>query len=316
VPSAPVPPSAPPPQPSHPVRGRLVRGEVLLLDGAMGTELERRGVMTPLPLWSAHAVRDAPDAVRAIHEAEARAGADLLTTATFRTTPRTMLRAGLPASEAEALTRRAVTLAGEARANAGSGRDIRVAGAMAPLEDCYRPDLAPPRAEAAAEHGAQALRLADAGVDLILVETMNAIAEAVEATQAAMATGLPVFVSFLARDAHALWDGAPLEDAVRAVDALGPDAILVNCVPAAIVADCLAGMARATRRPIGGYPNVGRPDLEHGTWSRDDELSPERFAAHAESWLRRGALVVGGCCGTGPDYTRALRAALPPVLVE
>ncbi len=316
MPSAPPPPSTPEPESGSPVRARLVRGDVLLLDGAMGTELERRGVSTRLPLWSAQAVREAPDVVRAIHEDDARAGADLLTTATFRTTPRTMRRAGLPEAEAERLTRRAVALAREASEKAGSGRDIRIAGSMAPLEDCYRPDLAPPCAEAAAEHAAHAALLADAGVDVILIETLNTIVEAVEATRAAVDTGLPVFVSFLARDERTLWDDAPLDDAVRAVDALGPDAILVNCVPVAIVEGCLARMARATRRPIGCYPNVGSPDLDRGTWRRDDELSPERFAAHAASWLRRGALVVGGCCGTGPDHTRALRGALPPVLVE
>jgi len=316
MPSAP--PSWRPPDisPGDSVRGRLVRGEVLLLDGAMGTELEARGVTTSLPLWSAQALLSAPDVVRAIHEENARAGADILTTATFRTTPRTMRRAGRPEAEAETLARLAVALARDARGRAGSGRAIAIAGALAPLEDCYRPDLAPPRAAAAAEHAAHAALLVDAGVDLLLVETMNSIDEAVAATGAAKATGVPVFVSFLARGEADLWDGSPLEDAVRAVDALDPDAILVNCVPVTIVEGCLTRMARATRRPIGCYPNAGRPDLDRGTWHRDDALSPERFAARAGGWLGRGALVVGGCCGTGPATTRALRAALPPVLVE
>jgi len=314
----PVPPStrSPAPRPGESIRGRLVRGDVLLLDGAMGTELEVRGVTMSLPLWSAQALLSAPDVVRAIHEEDARAGADILTTATFRTTPRTLRRAGRPEAEAETLTRQAVALAREARERAASGRDVAIAGAMAPLEDCYRPDLAPPRTDAAEEHAAHAALLVDAGADLLLVETMNSIAEAVAATGAAKATGVPVFVSFLARAEAELWDGSPLEDAVRAVDVLVPDAILVNCVPVTIAEGCLARMARATRRPIGCYPNAGHPDLDRGTWHRDDDLSPARFAAFAGGWLRRGALVVGGCCGTGPDYTRALRDALPPVLVE
>jgi S-methylmethionine-dependent homocysteine/selenocysteine methylase len=298
------------------VRGRLVRGEVLLLDGAMGTELGRRGVATPLPLWSAEALRTAPDVVQAIHEDYARAGADVLTTATFRTTARSMRRAGRPEEDAATLTRGAVAAARAARDRAGSERDIRIAGAMAPLEDCYRPELAPVAAEAASEHGVHAALLAEAGVDLILVETMNSIVEAVEAVRAAVATGLPVFVSFLARDDRRIWNGDLLEDAVRAVDAIEPDAILINCVPLAIVGGCLERMARATRRPIGCYPNAGRPDLDGGTWIDDAGATPERFAAHAGGWLRLGALVVGGCCGTGPEHTRALRASLPPVLLE
>src|SRR5688572_28575025 len=122
------------------VEARLRRGEIILLDGAMGTELERLGVPTALPLWSAQAVLDAPDRVRDVHEEYAQAGADILTAATFRTTPRSLAKAGLkgdPEKESEALTARAVTLAREARTRAASGRDVRIAGALAPPEDCY-----------------------------------------------------------------------------------------------------------------------------------------------------------------------------------
>jgi S-methylmethionine-dependent homocysteine/selenocysteine methylase len=282
----------------------------------MGTELDRRGVGTPLPLWSARALLDAPEVVGAIHEDYIRAGADVVTTNTFRTTARTMRHAGLEPGEAERLTRLAVELAREARRRAHRGGEVWIAGAMAPLEDCYHPERAPASAAAAAEHATQAAILAGAGVDLLLVETMNSIAEAVEAARAAAGTGLPLFVSFIARSEREIWSGEPLEDAVRAVDAFHPAAILVNCVPSETAERCLEVMARATRAPIGCYPNAGDPDFDHGTWRHDDEETPERFAAHATAWLRRGALVVGGCCGTGPGHIRALREVVPPVLVE
>jgi S-methylmethionine-dependent homocysteine/selenocysteine methylase len=299
-----------------PLRARLVRGEVVVLDGAMGTELARRGVRTPLPLWSAQALLDAPDVVRAIHEDYLRAGADVITTDTFRTTPRTMRRAGRKEGEAARLTRLAVDLARQARSSVVRGREVWIAGAMAPLEDCYQPELAPEFDVAAVEHEAQAKGLAAAGVDLVLVETMNSITEAVVATRAAVATGLPVFVSFLARSEHEIWSGEGLDDAVRAVDDFHPDAILVNCVPAEMAERCLETMARQTRTPIGCYPNAGEPDFQKGTWRHDDERSPEWFAAQAMTWVRRGAMVVGGCCGTGPDHIRALRETVPPVLLE
>lgn len=309
-------PPGPPPPPSHPLRARLVRGEVVILDGAMGTELDRRGVATPLPLWSAQALLDAPEVVRAIHEDYLRAGADVVTTNTFRTTARTFEHAGRSAEEAEHLTRFAAELAREAVAGAARGGEVWIAGALGPLEDCYYPDRAPAPEIAAKEHARQASILASAGVDLLLVETMNSIAEAVEAVRASVATALPVFVSFIARSEREIWNGEPLEDAVRAVDALHPDAILVNCVPAETAERCLETMARATRAPIGCYPNAGHPDIDHGTWRHDDERTPEWFASHATAWLRRGALVVGGCCGTGPGHIRALREVVPPVLVE
>jgi S-methylmethionine-dependent homocysteine/selenocysteine methylase len=174
----------------------------------------------------------------------------------------------------------------------------------------------PEAAVAEREHAEQAVRLARRGVDLILIETMNSIAEAKAAMRGAKPTGLPVLVSFLCRNARELWSGERIEDAVRAVELLNPEAILVNCVAPDIAADLVAEMARVTRLPLGCNPNAGEPDLERGIWNFDPSWTPTRFAEAAALWVARGAQLVGGCCGTGPDHIRALRLALPPVLVE
>jgi len=299
----------------EPLKSRLHRGELILLDGAMGTELERRGIKTPLPLWSAQALIDGPDTVREIHEEYVRAGADILTANTFRTTARALGKAGR-GGEADALTARAIDLAREAAERARGARAVMVAGALAPLEDCYRTDLVPEAPVAEREHAQQAVLLARRGVDLILIETMGTSAEAKAALRGAKPTGLPVLVSFLCRNARELWNGEPLEAAVRAVEALKPDALLVNCVAPDTAGDVVAEMARVTRLPLGCYPNAGAPDMEAGTWRFDPEWTPERFAEAASVWVSRGAQIVGGCCGTGPEHIRALRVALPPVLVE
>ncbi|HEX7078344.1 MAG TPA: homocysteine S-methyltransferase family protein [Candidatus Eisenbacteria bacterium] len=295
---------------------RLIRGEIVLLDGAMGTELERRGVGTPLPLWSAQALIDDAPAVRRVHEEYARAGADVLTAATFRTTPRALAKAGRAPGEADRLTEAAVTLAAEGRALGAPGRTVWIAGSIAPLEDCYRPEASPVEAVAEREHAEQAARLRRAGADFILVETMNTIAEARAAARGAAATGLPVVVSFICRNDRELLDGAPLADAAREVAALSPIAILVNCTPPDVAAGCLETLSRAVTTPIGCYPNAGAPNLASGAWTFDPHDDPDRFAALSREWVRRGAQIVGGCCGTGPAHTRALREALPPVLVE
>jgi S-methylmethionine-dependent homocysteine/selenocysteine methylase len=299
----------------HPIHERLLRGELILLDGALGSELERRGVATPLPLWSAQALLDAPETVRAIHEDYARAGADILATATFRTTPRVMKKAGRSESDADRLTAAAVSLAAEARASEAGGRAIWIGGSIGPLEDCYRPEDAPPDDVAAREHEDQARRLASAGVDLILLETFNTIREARAAAAAARTSGQPFTVSFVCRDRRELLSGEPLADAVRALDPLGPLAILVNCTPIDRIEGCLEVMSRATSLPIGCYPNAGSVGAD-GAWSFDPDLTPERLAHHAMGWVRLGAQVLGGCCGTGPEHIRALRSVLPPVLVE
>lgn len=296
-------------------RSRLSRGELILLDGALGTELTRRSVPTPLPLWSAQALLDAPDTVRAIHEDYVRAGADVITAGTFRTTSRTFAKVGRE-GEAQSLTQRAVALACEATDRAKGTREVLVAGALAPLEDCYRPDLAPDPELAFREHSEQAARLKRSGVDLILIETMNSIAEAMAALRGAKPTDLPVLVSFICKSGHEILSGESLADAVRAVEPFRPDAILVNCVSPDTAAECLVEMSCATRLPLGCYPNAGGPDMDRGTWRFDPSWTPERFAGAAAGWVTRGAQIVGGCCGIGPDHILALRLALPPVLVE
>src|SRR5262249_42471529 len=152
----------------------------------------------------------APDKVREIHEEYAQAGADVLTANTFRTTPRALAKAGRKAGDADELTTLAVEAAREARRAVAAGREIWIAGSMAPLEDCYRSDLAPDPEVAEQEHKEQAFRLMRAGADVILIETMNTIAEAVAAVRGALATGLPVLVSFLPRSAQELWSGEDL----------------------------------------------------------------------------------------------------------
>jgi S-methylmethionine-dependent homocysteine/selenocysteine methylase len=299
----------------HPIHERLLRGELLLLDGAFGTELERRGVALPLPLWSAQALLDAPDTIRSIHEDYVRAGADVLATATFRTTPRVMRKAGRPADDADRLTEAAVRIAAEGRDRARAGRPVWVGGSLGPLEDCYRPEDVPPDHDLEREHGDQALRLKRSGADLLLLETFNTIREAVAAGEAARGAGLPFTVSFVCRNGSQLLSGEPLAEAVRRVAPLGPLAILVNCTPLAEAAKCLDTMSQAAAVPIGCYPNAGAVSST-GAWSFDPLVTPERFASFASEWIRLGAQVLGGCCGTTPEHIRALRGVLPPVLVE
>jgi S-methylmethionine-dependent homocysteine/selenocysteine methylase len=268
----------------------LGKGPPLLLDGATGTELERRGVACELPLWSARALLDAPELVRRIHVDYARAGVDLLTANTFRTQRRALDRAGIGHRAAE-LTELAVRLAREAAMQNGAPL---VLGSAAPLEDCFQPDLVPGPAELAAEHAEHATHLAQAGVDAILVETMNTLREAKAAVVAARATGLPVLASFVCGDAATLLSGEPLLAALDAVAPLGPTALLVNCLPPSRVGACLP-VLRDREAAFGVYANL------HG----EDRL-PEDFAALGSQWIESGACIVGGCCGTTPGHLSAL----------
>lgn len=277
---------------------------MIILDGAMGTELTRRGVDTHLPLWSAKALMDAPDVVTQIHADYVAAGAHVLTANTFRTNVRALGKANL-AHRARDLTFAAVALARQA-ALAGNG--VQVAGSLAPVEDCYSPDLVPSEAELDAEHGELARNLADAGCDFILVETMNTVREAVAGCKAALATGLPFWVSFTLDAQNNLISGERIAEAVQAILPLRPQAVLVNCVPVAQIADALtklrAGLGN-TALPFGGYGNVGHVDDEVG-WTLTHAVSPAAYAEAAHGWHTLGASIIGGCCGTLPEHIAAL----------
>jgi S-methylmethionine-dependent homocysteine/selenocysteine methylase len=281
---------------------RLRRAAPLLLDGATGTELERRGIATRLPLWSADALIRAPEVVESIHRDYLEAGAEAITANTFRTQRRTLAREGLGERAAE-LTALAVRLARQASA-AGAQAPL-VLGSDPPLEDCYRPDLVPDEAALAREHAEHCANLAAAGVDAILCETHNTLREACAAARAASATGLPVLVSFVCWEGATLLSGERLDDAVQALRPLRPAALLVNCLPPPNVMACLAVLAGA-KLPFGAYANLGAPDDSTG-FRRSEAVSPRGFAEAAAEWVRAGARLIGGCCGTTPSHIEAIR---------
>ncbi|MGH9460639.1 MAG: homocysteine S-methyltransferase family protein [Vicinamibacteria bacterium] len=280
---------------------------IAVLDGAMGTELERRGVETRLPLWSAWGLLEAPRVVEAIHREYVEAGADIITANSFRTHRRSLAAAGM-GDRAEELTRLAFELAARARDEVGA--DVLIAGSMAPLEDCYHPERVPPRERLRAEHHEIAENLAKAGVDLLLLETMGTLEEIEAASRAARSTGIPFIVSAIAREDSELLGGESLADMVRLLEPLDPLALMVNCGNHRVLSAALAKLLAAEpTAPVGAYANMGRPADGTG-WSFTDELSPEDYTEVACEWVRMGARVVGGCCGTTPAHIQALAAAL------
>ena len=272
--------------------------------------MKGRGADVSPPLWSARAIRGAPELLLRLHRENAEAGADVLTAATFRTHARNLRAAGLDPSEAAALACEAVALA--RRGADEAGRDVLVAGSVAPLEDCWRPDLAPVDEVLAREHAAHAAALAVAGADLALIETMGTLREARAACHAAAETGLPAIVSFTLDVDGRLLSRVALEEAIRSLLSMPrpPIAIGLNCVPARRLGDALARLhAEFPGVPLVAYGNTGLPiDEERGLFT--EPISPHDYAACASEWLALGARLVGGCCGTTAAHTAALRALI------
>ena len=292
---------------------QLATGAPILLDGATGTEIERRSrfpAAAALPLWSTHALLRDTALLREIHRDYVRAGAQILTADTFRTQRRTLARAGL-GEQSEELTGRAVAIARAAVEEAAApGQAVLVAGSQPTLEDCYHPERVPNDDALAREHAEHARALRRAGVDFILVETINTRREGVAALRAVNEAGLKACVSFVCTEGGRLLSGEPLSEAVAACVELGPLAVLVNCLPPRCVAACLPAL-RSSGLPFGVYPNLGAPDAV-SDFRRSDDCAPEQFAMLAASWIGAGARLVGGCCGTTPAHIAAIARRLAP----
>ncbi len=286
---------------------RLRKGDLLLLDGGTGSEILRRQVPSDVNLWAVGPLLNAPELLRGIHETYIAAGADVITTATFRTTSRALAKAGM-ANRADELTRRAVEVAIEARDRTRQDQPVLIAGSLAPLEDCYDPGAVPPDEELIEAHALQARSLAQAGVDLLLAETMNTVREARAALVVGLEIGLPVWISVTCQAGGKLLSGEPLKAVLDEILQLSPSALLVNCCEPEIATEALAAMSGLHHLPLGVYANNGHED-ESG-WAFTGDYPPARYLEEARKWVDQGARIVGGCCGTTPEHIRALREGL------
>lgn len=284
----------------------------LLLSGGLGSELERRGVSLPAPLWSTTALDERPDLVRDVHRRYVRAGARVVVANTFRTARYTLAKVGR-AKEARPLTTLAIRLAREGVAAARPRDPVFIAGSIAPLEDCYRPERTPDATTLRVEHAVHVGSLIAAGATLGWIETMPTLREAVTALEAARAGALPAVVSFVLGPDGRLLDGERLGVAAREVAALQPLAILVNCCPVDVATRALDELAEASEVAIGAYANGRGSPTKDGGWGWRGGTSDRAYAAEASTWPTHGARLVGGCCGTSPrtiaKLARRLRKA-------
>ncbi|MCZ6835326.1 MAG: homocysteine S-methyltransferase family protein [Planctomycetota bacterium] len=286
--------------------------DIILLDGATGTELGRRGADLSLPLWSAHAIEECPELLEEVHRDYLKAGADAITTCTFRTERWTLNKVGYSDEQAKALTTKAVEIA--KRARDAIKPEALILGSIAPLEECYRADLAPDADICAREHGWMIETLLEAGVDVILIETQNCLHESMAAIE--RARELAPFRGWMAsfcvdREGPpcTLLSGESLTEVLPTFgDAL---AIGVNCVAAPNTESQIKLMRKLvpTETRISAYANIGYAD-PMGNWINTDAVDPERFANYAGQWITDGATMIGGCCGTRPEMIKAIAGHL------
>ena len=293
------------------LRQRLDGGEVVVLDGAMGTELERRGVPMDDAAWSAAALITHPDTVREVHEDFVRAGADVITTNTFATARHVLEPAGMGKRLRE-LNVRAVALAREARNVANE--PVSIAGSISTFTARYDYSYEPLAEKARANYREQAEVLAESGVDVLALEMMRDIEQTTYAVEAAASTGLPLWLGFSCKTTDdgtvVLWDGE--NTLVEALERIPLSGVSVLTIMHTLTEDTPPALREVTQRwsgPVGAYPHSGEFIMPN--WQFIDMISAEDFATEAEGWLDLGARIVGGCCGIGPEHVRLLKERLP-----
>ena len=294
------------------LRDLLASGKTLILDGAMGTELQTRGCDVSLPLWSAKSLIERPDVVRHIHIDNIDCGADIITTNTFRTQKRTFVKAdyqldGLDFSQtAKEVTTTAVDLAKDAVMIAAEENEVLVAGCIAPLEDSYRPDLAPDTESLNAEHYEHIKNLVDSGADFLLAETLTNIREITSVLEQMQKFELDYVISITPKNEFELLSGETLVDAINVINKYSPAAVMINCIHPLIVEPVLNTVKHLTDKPLGVYANIGDPNQREGEMQKT--VSPDEYLNYAKKWKQSGARIIGGCCGTTPLYVRKLNA--------
>jgi S-methylmethionine-dependent homocysteine/selenocysteine methylase len=298
--------------PVEEVERRLAAGEVVVIDGATGTELQARGVPMDDAAWCGVANLEYPGIVSDVHEDYIRAGAGVVIANTFSTDRSRLAEAGLE-DRVEEVNRRAVAAALEARERAGRP-EVVVAGSLSRAA-AFGIDGRPSpggRGRLLEVYGEQAGILAAAGAELLALEMISGVEHGEPALEAARATGLPVWLGLSAQRASdgrlVAWadPGTAFDELVRELVSPGLAAVFVMHTDVVDVDEALEAVLRHWDGAVGVYPHVG--DFDPPDWQFDESFTPDDLVAHARRWVERGARIVGGCCGLGPAYIRALSA--------
>ena len=304
------------------LESRLKAGEVIIMDGGTGTEIQRRGTSTGRTAWSAEPMPDHPDLIREIHEDYIKAGAEIIITNTFSTGRDLLESAGLADRTAE-LNQLGVRLAQEARDRTASVKPVLIAGSMSTMTPKDEPAVKPSYEEALAVYREQAQLLAAAGVEVIAAEMIIRTLDARAAVEAIRETGLPAWVGYsVQRDGeeyflglHGKHAGETIAQAVNAVAVDGVSALLVMHSQSEDTGPALHEMRKHTSLPLGAYAHA----VEVSTaWEpptaatlRLGTITPDEYLAYAREWVDAGVQIIGGCCGIDPGHIKTLKNGLP-----
>ena len=301
---------------------RLKNNEIILLDGGVSTEIQQRGVAMDDEVWSGIAHRTHPEIARQVHEDYIGAGAQVITANTF-STARHVLESIDLGDQVRRINVEAVELAKAARDNVANG-EVWIAGSISSMAPFKNQEEVAEGDSIESNYREMAEILAEAGVDLIIVEMMRETVNSTLIIEAALSTGLPVWIGYsamLADDGKSVinwrWknvDSKPptgdFEKLVKAISPLGGEAAGIMHTQVRDTEPALEVMSRHWNGPKLAYAETGV--LEKPDWNFKEICTPDEYAEVIKRWINRhGVQIVGGCCGTGPDHIRVLKERLP-----
>jgi len=300
---------------NNPIASILERHPALVIDGALATELQRRGCDLDDDLWSAKILLEQPEAIKQLHYDYLKSGADCAITASYQATIEGFMKRGLREGEALALIQKSVKLAIEARDEFWADESNRagrskpfVAASVGPygayLADGseYRGNYGLSETALMDFHRPRMRALIDAGADILACETIPCLIEAQALVKLlAEFQSISAWISFSCRDETHVNEGQRLQDCVRLVEA-SPfvAAIGVNCTSPEYIPTLIREAKKATEKPVLVYPNSGESyDPSRNDW--DGHPVYESFGEEARTWFDAGARLIGGCCRTTPE---------------
>lgn len=293
---------------------------VLVIDGALATELERRGFDLKDDLWSAKILLEQPEAIRQLHYDYFKAGADCAITASYQATVEGFKKRGLTEKEAVALIQKSVALAADARDEFWADESNRrgrvkpfIAASVGPygafLADGseYRGHYGLTEKDLMDFHRPRMKALAEAKPDIFACETIPSLVEARALSKLLKEfPNAAAWFSFSARDEKHVSEGQPFADCVRLLEE-NPQiaAVGINCTSPAFIPSLIREAKQKTGKPILAYPNLGESyDADKNDW--DGKPAIESFGEEAKVWYQAGARLIGGCCRTSPEDIRVI----------
>ena len=291
------------------IKQKLDQGRVVILDGGIGAELEKSGADMDIDLWCGKCSVDKPKLVRQVHERYIDAGADVITTNTYGTTPISMKQYGYD-NLIEKYNQKSVRLAKEAAKN----KNVAIAGSVSTFGSFYRLGL-----KAMIPGFKEQIKiLSEEGVDLIILEAMSSQADIVETIiECSSNISLPVWLSIscvmedkkvmlgyndtVDTDTH-IYEN--LEVAIKNFSRLHKGPILIAHSDINVTGHAIKTAKNNFDGVLGAYPNRGYYEKPH--WKFVDNMSPEDYLNEAKSWVKNGVQIIGGCCGVGVEEIKAI----------